>query len=244
MFDYLTSIFEAFLKHGWSLPLVGGVLIAVYKQRPSKRWLKKHFPRLVFDESDVMNYEVRQKRIEAKIDALAAYLGVEGWDAGRTQSSINTEKKRLTSSSVFGWVTRVFVIGAKQRTMEKHSGLKRCETKLYSGRLMSMKEYLRSLGRTKFIAFMIATCTNVGLIIGYALNVQDIQTQVTAWAPVFLAVSQLLAGVVYQWVEGSKDKAVAVGAAQIEVAKANAEGKPPESVPTAVSDIEKSYHGE
>lgn len=70
-----------------------------------------------------------------------------------------------------------------------------------------MKEYLKKLGRTKFQAFLVTTITNVALIIGYALNYDDIQSRVGAEAPLILAGAQLLAGVVYQWAESSIDKA-------------------------------------
>ena len=70
-----------------------------------------------------------------------------------------------------------------------------------------MKNYLAKLGRTKFQAFLITTLTNIGLLIGYLMNVNDVQSEVSAYTPLFLGVSQLVAGAVYKWVEGSVDKA-------------------------------------
>jgi hypothetical protein len=75
-------------------------------------------------------------------------------------------------------------------------------------RLKRMREYLKKLGRTKFQAFLLTTITNIALIIGYMLNVSDVQEMVGAWAPLVLAGSQLLAGAIYTWVEGGKDTAV------------------------------------
>lgn len=155
--------------------------------------------------------------ILAEIRAIREALGGSQWDVEKSNWNVDGDR----NTSILPWAVMSRVDTAVESILQM-SMLSKLKENSFKSRGIQMKEYLRSLGRTKFIAFMIATCTNVGLIIGYALNVQDIQTQVTAWAPVFLAVSQLLAGVVYQWVEGSKDKAVAVGAAQIEVAKAKA----------------------
>lgn len=77
MFDLIIGLGESLIKHGVSLSFIGAALFVVLKQRPSKRWIRKHFPRLMRDDADVMNYEARQIRIENKLDAMARHMGVE-----------------------------------------------------------------------------------------------------------------------------------------------------------------------
>lgn len=70
-----------------------------------------------------------------------------------------------------------------------------------------MKNYLAKLGRTKLQAVLLATIMNIALLVGYILNVQDIQEKVDAWMPMANMVIQTVLTVLYVWVEGSIDKA-------------------------------------
>lgn len=70
-----------------------------------------------------------------------------------------------------------------------------------------MKDYLKKLGRTKLQAVLLATIMNIALLIGYLLNVQDIQDKVDAWMPMANMVIQTVLTILYVWVEGSIDKA-------------------------------------
>lgn len=164
----------------------------------------------VKDKSDFAAYVENQKRIESKVDMLLEERGLS-WDAAKNVSLINTEKNSLISS----WAGRLYALTVGVFIQKGLTTISRGNR--------TMKEYLKKLGRTKFQAFLIATFTNVSLIIGYVLDVSDVQSKVSAWAPLYLAGAQLIAGIVYQLIEGSRDKAVAVGAAQVEIEKAKAE---------------------
>ncbi|MFD0673918.1 hypothetical protein [Cohnella sp. GCM10027633] len=194
MYDIVLEIVHAIMKNGLSLSALGTALFVLLKQRKVKRALRKRLPWLLRDDSDVLNYEARQIRIEAKIDALMSAQEVT-WDAEKNDSSISTEKK----SSISSWAGKSSVHIADAYTAKEST------TTLRGNR--EMKEYLKKLGRTKFQAFLLATFTNIGLLIGYLMNVNDVQSEVSAYTPLFIGVSQLVAGMVYQWVEGSIDKA-------------------------------------
>jgi hypothetical protein len=74
-------------------------------------------------------------------------------------------------------------------------------------RLKWMKEYLKKLGKTKLQAYLLASFINIALLIGYLLDLQDIQSKVEAWTPLVNTIIQVVLTIVYQMVEGSVDKA-------------------------------------
>src|SRR5690606_555114 len=63
-------------KNGLTLSALGTVLYVLLKQRRVQKPLRRVFPWLFTNDADIAHYEARQKRIEAKIDALSAHMGV------------------------------------------------------------------------------------------------------------------------------------------------------------------------
>ena len=77
MYDYLLSATEAFIRYGLSPTALIVAIIALFKTKHAKRLIARRLPWLFRDESDVLQYQERQKRIESKIDALLAERGIE-----------------------------------------------------------------------------------------------------------------------------------------------------------------------
>ena len=69
-----------------------------------------------------------------------------------------------------------------------------------------MKAYLKKLTRTKLQAYILATIMNIALLVGYVMDVQDIQSKVEAWMPMANMTVQTVLTLIYVWVEGSIDK--------------------------------------
>lgn len=76
-------------------------------------------------------------------------------------------------------------------------------------RRMKMREYLKKLSRTKLQAFILATIMNLALLIGYIMDVQDIQSKVDEWMPMANMGVQTILTFIYIWVEGKVDVAKA-----------------------------------
>lgn len=72
-----------------------------------------------------------------------------------------------------------------------------------------MREYLKKLSRTKLQAFILATIMNLALLIGYIMDVQDIQSKVDEWMPMANMGVQTILTFIYIWVEGKVDVAKA-----------------------------------
>lgn len=193
MFDLIIGIGESFIKHGVSLSFIGAALFVVLKQRPSKRWIRKHFPRLLQDDADVMNYEARQIRIENDVRAIKAHLGVKEC-VERPISLTSMEKPLLRSSQVVGLSARSAVV------------LMRRALTIISRGNRTMRAYLKKLSRTKLQAYLLATIMNIALLVGYVMDIQDIQSKVEAWMPMANMTVQTVLTLIYVWVEGSIDK--------------------------------------
>ncbi len=80
MYEYLLSIIESFIKYGVTPTALVMALIYFFRTKHFKRLANRRVPWLFKDESDVLNYQARQIRIESKLDALLSAGGVS-WDA-------------------------------------------------------------------------------------------------------------------------------------------------------------------
>jgi hypothetical protein len=197
MFDLIVGLGESFIKHGVSLSFIGAALFVVLKQRPSKRWIRRHFPRLLQDDADVINYEARQIRIENDVRAIKAHLGVKEC-VERNDLSQSMGKHSLKSSTkgkLFAPIVSVFTA----------TGL----TTYSKRRNKRMKQLLIKWGSRKFQAFLLVTITNMIVFIGFLMGVGDIEERVTEWTPLINVGLQFLAGTVYMMVEGKVDTATA-----------------------------------
>lgn len=199
MYDLWIGLGESLVKHGLSLPFWGAALFIVLKQRPSKRWMRKHFPRIMkadIDETRQIRTEKDVRETKAIVIAIAEHVGVDWWKVvNEIGSTVNTEKSSSTLSQL-------------ERLSARFAG------KSIMRRMIRMREYLKKLGRTKLQMVLLATFVNLALLIGYVMNVQDIQEKVEAWTPLVNMGIQTVLTFLYVWVEG-----------KIDVAKAQAEVK-------------------
>jgi len=72
--------------------------------------------------------------------------------------------------------------------------------------MKKMKASLTKLGSRKFQAFLIITATNIIMLVGYLLNIDNIQTIADSWMPVINLLVQAITTMVYQIVQGGVDK--------------------------------------
>lgn len=187
MFDLIIGLGESLVKHGLSLSFFGAALFVILRQRPSKRWIRKHFPRLMRDDADIMNYEARQIRIEQDVRAIKEHLGVTGgWNAEKLNSTVNTGKNSST------YLAQLIALSARKSIMR---------------RKIPMRDYLKKLGRTKFQAFLFATLTNLVTLGLFMTGTVDLDGAVNQWMPMINLIVQLVVSAVYMGVEGSIDKA-------------------------------------
>lgn len=162
----------------------------------------------------------RGKRQETQLDRiehkLDALMIKEGveWSAAETSYIASLERRLLISS-------RLGRLNAQSVRKFIMRGKRR------------MKSYLKKLGSRKFQAFLAVTIPNMIIMFGFILGDIDLEGQVNQWMPAINLVIQAITTATYQQAESKSD-----------VASIKAEAIPPESVLTAVSDIEKSYHGE
>jgi hypothetical protein len=192
LYDLIIELGSTIARHGLSLSALGTALFVLLKQRKVKRLLRKRIPWLLRDDADVVNYEARQIRIESKIDALMSKECVT-WHAEKITLSPNTERNLSISS----WVERSFVhrVGAYMR-----------KGSIIYSRRKKMKTLLQKYTSTKLQALIVATVMNIVLLVGYLLNLQDIQEKVAEWTPLVNLVVQTILTIAYQWVRASVDK--------------------------------------
>lgn len=195
MYDLIIELGQTIAKHGLSLSALGTAIFVLLKQRKVKRALRKRLPWLLKDDADVMNYEARQIRIENDVRAIKEHLGVREWDAEKKDSLPVGAKVSLISR----WVDMCRVTSANV-SMVKES------TTYFHRRDKTMKAYLKKLTRTKLQAYLLATIMNIALLVGYVMDVQDIQSKVDAWMPMANMTVQTVLTLIYVWVEGSIDK--------------------------------------
>lgn len=149
MYDLILELGQAITKHGLSLSALGTAIFVLLKQRKVKRLLRKRLPWLLRDDADVLNYQDRQIRIEAKVDALMSAGGIE-WDAHSEITSklpkVTDLKKRNSLYSLAG-LSRAATIGVFISPMGRFSHSKiRGESTPMKKKLYSRKLWMTILG--------------------------------------------------------------------------------------------------
>lgn len=79
MLEYIQFVLETIanlIKHGWSPALVIMMIVGLLRMRTIRKRLIKRFPWLNGEDGETKSYIANQARIEAKIDALSAHMGV------------------------------------------------------------------------------------------------------------------------------------------------------------------------
>lgn len=129
-------------------------------------------------------FRLRDQRVERNQQRIMAKLGVEGeWASDLPPHGLK-----------FIFLKLIFYL----RKAMKHPKISR--------RMSKMKEYLKKLGSRKFQAFLIITVTNIVMLVGYLLNVANIQEIANQWMPIINLGVQALTTIVYQIVQGGVDK--------------------------------------
>lgn len=188
MLDYLIQSIQHLIKYGLNASAIALIAVGLFRLKPVRRWMNPYLPPLLRDEDDM-------RRIEAKIDLLLGERGLTCAD-----SLIATTKSSPPKSgkwSIWRWraSTTAPIAGHNTNSFMEAS---------------RMKTYLRKLGSRKFQSFLIITITNIAMLIGYILNVQDIQDKVNEWMPAINLVTQTISTLVYIAVEGKVDAAKGV----------------------------------
>jgi hypothetical protein len=198
MYDWIVESLNAVWRHGWSLTALGTAIFALLKQRKVKAQLRKLIPWLFADDSDIRQYVQNQQRIESKIDALLEKEGIvwQSASSNGTTGKVSTRRIGFTSSSVVKSVVR---------------GVVRYIIYLILKGRMTMKEYLKKLGRTKFQAFLASLIVNIASAVLFMNGTIDIDTEINRWMPVINLTITAISTWVYIVVEGGIDKAKAQG---------------------------------
>lgn len=187
MYDLIIELGQTIAKHGLSLSALGTAIFVLLKQRKVKRLLRKRLPALFKDDTDVLNYQDRQIRIENDVKAIRQYLGVPEWNAAETNSIVSGGRHSLISS-------RWALLGAR---------FARQSTRRQS----RMKAYLKKLGSRKFQAFLAITIPNMIVMFGFILGNIDLEGEVNEWMPAINLVIQAIVTAVYQKEESKIDVA-------------------------------------
>lgn len=66
---------------------------------------------------------------------------------------------------------------------------------------------LKKIGSSKLQMILVPTIINLFLLVGYMLNVSDIQDKVESWTPLINLAVQAVLGIAYAIIEGGIDKA-------------------------------------
>jgi hypothetical protein len=192
MYDLILEISHAIMRNGLSLSALGTAIFVLLKQKKVKRKLKKLIPMLFDEDSEVKEYVNNQIKIMENQRLMMEHLGVKGC-AGSNVSLINTGKRSLTSS----WAGRLFVRPADAFTAR--------ELTTYSKRRKN--KMLKKIGSSKLQMILVPTIINLCLLVGYMLNVSDIQARVESWTPLINLGVQAVLGIAYAIIEGGIDKA-------------------------------------
>lgn len=129
-------------------------------------------------------FRIRDQRVERNQQRIMAKLGVEGeWASDLPPSGLK-----------FIYLKLISFLPRDTRHLKISKGMTK------------MKAYLKKLGSRKFQAFLIITVTNIIMLVGYLLNVANIQDIADSWMPAINLLVQAVTTIVYQLVEGAVDK--------------------------------------
>jgi hypothetical protein len=198
MYDWIIDSLNAVWRHGWSLTALGTAIFALLKQRKVKAQLRRLIPWLFADDSDIRQYVQNQQRIESKIDALLEREGIvwQSASSNGTTGKVSTRRIGFTSSSAVKSVVR---------------GVVRSIIYLISKGWITMKEYLKKLGRTKFQALLASLIVNIASAVLFMNGTIDIDPEINRWMPVINISVTAISTWVYIFVEGGIDKAKVQG---------------------------------
>jgi hypothetical protein len=146
------------------------------------------------DKSEFAQYKANQLIIMENQRLMMEHMGVKGC-VERNDLSQNSGRPLLKFSireKLFARIAAVFT---------------QKELTIYSRRNKTMKSYLGKLSSTKLQALIVASIMNVALLVGYVMDVQDIQSKVDAWMPMANLLVQTILTIAYQWTRASVDKA-------------------------------------
>lgn len=208
---FLYEIVETIFKWAWenkeksfslaALTSLMLLLIEKFGRKLITNQLKRLFH--VKDKSEFAQYKANQIIIMENQRLMMRHMGVEEWVApysnGKQQLNVTGGRKNslLQSLAVYA---HALITGVRTRTK---MALYHSKTR---GESIPMKNYLKKLSRTKLQAFLLATIMNIALLVGYVMDVQDIQSKVESWMPMVNMAVQTVLTLIYVWVEGAIDK--------------------------------------
>lgn len=148
---------------------------------------------LADDESEIKEYVSNQIIIMENQRLMMEHMGVKGCVVNNDLST-NTEKRLLKSSQ------------AGKSSVQPAGVFIQKGLIIISRGNSTMRAYLKKLSKTKLQAYLLATVMNIALLVGYVMDVQDIQSKVESWMPMVNMTVQTVLTLIYVWVEGSIDK--------------------------------------
>jgi predicted PurR-regulated permease PerM len=193
MYDLIVDTIHTFMKNGLTLSSLGAVLFLLLKNRKLKRHIQQHLPRMLRNHEEDVLQEIRRD-----VKAIKSHHGMEeeGWNPVNMSSPTGKPSgPPVAAGSIFSSAARFHVQFVRQFMI---LNLRRIR--------INMKEYLKKLGRTKFQTFLVVTIVNITILIAWMMGTQIVETDLNPYMPIINLVVQLLAGIVYQWVEGSIDR--------------------------------------
>lgn len=110
MYDYFLSAIESFIRYGMSPTALVVALIAFFKTKRFKRFIGRRASWLFKDDSDVLNYQLRQIRIEQDVRAIKEHLGVGECNVESKSLSIATESPSIKPLRENGWFARIAML--------------------------------------------------------------------------------------------------------------------------------------
>lgn len=119
MGDYILAVIESFFKYGVTPTALVMALIYFFRTKHFKRLANRRVPWLFKDDTDVLNYQARQIRIDNKLDRLAEFLGVPEWDVpySHGKKSLNeTNGQEINLLKSLAAYAHAHTIGALTRT--------------------------------------------------------------------------------------------------------------------------------
>lgn len=148
--SFLNEIALALLKHGWSVTTIGIAVTALLRVNGVRKIILKRLPKR-------FRHEDKLERIERKIDALTAHMGVQEWIASSSEVTTPSSVKKSVMPSISHWAAFITARRAK------------CSTNL----TMRRKKVMSKFKSRKFILAVVSAILivlNDGLDLGIDSN--------------------------------------------------------------------------
>jgi len=198
LYELIIELGHAAWKNGVNLSLIGTVLYLLLRHRKVKAKLKRHFPWMFANDSEVADYVTNQKVIIHNLKRLMEREGME-WNVPTLKQSANSAIEDK-ASYIHSTVASLAAQGAARRGIWSY-------TNSNMRRKKNMREYLKKLGRTKFQALIGSLIINGVSAYLFLSGTLDIDGTLNTWMPIINLTVGTISTWVYIIVEGGIDKA-------------------------------------